>query len=94
MDTQNQALFGASIDSSGLLLPITVSNVTTTCADISSMPLGMNSGYQNSLYGYVQDSSELLHNAGQNDPPNASHSFVKVLLLLSFHWHLVHVTIM
>ncbi|XP_016493411.2 auxin response factor 8 isoform X3 [Nicotiana tabacum] len=78
LDTQNQALFGASIDSSGLLLPITVSNVTTTCADISSMPLGMNSGYQNSLYGYVQDSSELLHNAGQNDPPNASHSFVKV----------------
>nr|XP_009769536.1 PREDICTED: auxin response factor 8-like isoform X3 [Nicotiana sylvestris] len=78
LDTQNQALFGASIDSSGLLLPTTVSNVTTTCADISSMPLGMNSGYQNSLYGYVQDSSELLHNAGQNDPPNASHTFVKV----------------
>ncbi|XP_004231633.2 auxin response factor 8 isoform X1 [Solanum lycopersicum] len=77
LDSQNQALFGANIDSSGHLLPTTVSNVTTTCADMSLMPLGA-SGYQNSLYGYVQDSSELLHNAGQIDPPNATHTFVKV----------------
>ncbi|KAJ8573845.1 hypothetical protein K7X08_010356 [Anisodus acutangulus] len=77
LDSPNQALFGANVDSSGLLLPTTFSNVTTTCADISSMPVGA-SGYQNSLYGYVQDSSELLHNAGQIDPPNATQTFVKV----------------
>ncbi|KAK4710063.1 hypothetical protein R3W88_004576 [Solanum pinnatisectum] len=74
---QNQGLFGANVNSSGHLLPTTVSIVTTTCADMSLMPLGA-SGYQNSLYGYVQDSSELLHNAGQIDPPNATHTFVKV----------------
>ncbi|KAL3344276.1 hypothetical protein AABB24_023620 [Solanum stoloniferum] len=77
LDSQNQVLFGANVDSSGHLLPTTASNVTTTCADMSLMPLGA-SGYQNSLYGYVQDSSELLHNAGQIDPPSATHTFVKV----------------
>ncbi|KAK6796526.1 hypothetical protein RDI58_004227 [Solanum bulbocastanum] len=77
MGFQNQGLFGANVDSSGRLLPTTVSIVTTTCADMSLMPLGA-SGYQNSLYGHVQDSSELLHNAGQIDPPNATHTFVKV----------------
>ncbi|KAF3620065.1 Auxin response factor 12 [Capsicum annuum] len=77
LDSQNQVLFVANVDSSGHLLPTRVSNVTTTCADMSAMPLGA-SGYQNSLYGYAQDSSELLHNAGQIDPPNATHTFVKV----------------
>ncbi|KAF3617331.1 Auxin response factor 12 [Capsicum annuum] len=77
LDSQNQVHFVANVDSSGHLLPTRVSNVTTTCADMSAMPLGA-SGYQNSLYGYAQDSSELLHNAGQIDPPNATHTFVKV----------------
>ncbi|CAN4105414.1 unnamed protein product [Withania somnifera] len=77
LDSQNQVLFGANVDSSGHLLPTTVSTITTTCDDMSSMPLGA-SGYQNSLYGYVQDSSELLHSAEQIDPPNATHTFVKV----------------
>ncbi|XP_075097715.1 auxin response factor 8 [Nicotiana tabacum] len=79
LDAQNQTLFGANVDSSGLLLPTTVSNVSTTSidADMSAMPLGT-SGFQNSLYGYVQDSSDLLHNAGQVDPLNATRTFVKV----------------
>ncbi|KAJ6421198.1 hypothetical protein OIU84_028553 [Salix udensis] len=36
------------------------------------------SGFQNSLYGCGQDSSELLPNAGQMDPPTPSRTFVKV----------------
>lgn len=83
LDAQNQTLFGANVDSSGLLLPTTVSNVSTTSidADMSAMPLGT-SGFQNSLYGYVQDSSDLLHNAGQVDPLNATRTFVKVQILM------------
>ncbi|KAM3306424.1 auxin response factor 8 [Capsicum chacoense] len=79
LDAQNQTLFGANVDSSGLLLPTTVSNVATTSidADMSSMPLGT-SGFQNSLYGYVQDSSDLLHNVGQVDAQTATRTFVKV----------------
>ncbi|XP_009612885.1 auxin response factor 8-like [Nicotiana tomentosiformis] len=79
LNAQNQTLFGANVDSSGLLLPTTVSNVSTTPidADMSTMPLGT-SGFQNSLYGYVQDSSDLLHNAGQVDSLNATRTFVKV----------------
>jgi len=88
-DAQNPTLFGANIDSSGLLLPTTVPRYSTSSidADVSSMPLG-DSGFQNSLYGCVQDSSELLPNAGQMDPPTPSGTFVKVqansnLLVLS-----------
>ncbi|PHT49754.1 Auxin response factor 12 [Capsicum baccatum] len=79
LDAQNQTLFGANVDSSGLLLPTTVSNVATTSidADMSTMPLGT-SGFQNSLYGYVQDSSDLLHNVGQVDAQTATRTFVKV----------------
>ncbi|XP_049394300.1 auxin response factor 8-like isoform X2 [Solanum stenotomum] len=79
LDAQNQSLFGANVDSSGLLLPTTVSNVATTSidADISSMPLGT-SGFPNSLYGYVQDSSDMLHNVGQVDAQTAPRTFVKV----------------
>jgi hypothetical protein len=78
-DAQNPTLFGANIDSSGLLLPTTVPRYSTSSidADVSSMPLG-DSGFQNSLYGCVQDSSELLSNAGQMDPPTPSGTFVKV----------------
>ncbi|KAL3341190.1 hypothetical protein AABB24_025646 [Solanum stoloniferum] len=79
LDAQNQSLFGANVDSSGLLLPTTVSNVATTSidTDISSMPLGT-SGFPNSLYGYVQDSSDMLHNVGQADAQTAPRTFVKV----------------
>ncbi|KAF9683819.1 hypothetical protein SADUNF_Sadunf04G0053800 [Salix dunnii] len=78
-DAHNPTLFGANIDSSGLLLPTTVPRYSTSPidADVSSMPLG-DSGFQNSLYGCVQDSSELLSNAGQMDPPTPSQTFVKV----------------
>ncbi|KAL4577818.1 hypothetical protein LXL04_013932 [Taraxacum kok-saghyz] len=77
LDTQSQGLFGGTnMDASGLLLPATVSpeaEITTT---------GMASGFQNSSYfGYMQDSSELLHatTGGQQiDPPNPNRTFVKV----------------
>lgn len=81
LNAQNQALFGSNIDSSGLLLPTTVSshNTSSINADIPSMPLGA-SGFHSSLYGYMQDSSELLHSAGHVDPPTPSSTFVKVSL--------------
>ncbi|XP_065622261.1 auxin response factor 8 isoform X1 [Quercus suber] len=77
-DSQNPTLFGVNIDSSGLLLPATLSTFATSVdADVSSMPLG-HTGFQSSLYGSVQDSSELLNSAGQVDPPTPSQTFVKV----------------
>lgn len=79
LDVQNHSLFGANIDSSGLLLPTTVSRVVTSSvqADMFPMPLG-SSGYQSPLYGYVQDSSELLHNTGQVDQSTLTRTYVKV----------------
>ncbi|KAL4652266.1 hypothetical protein ACB092_01G220300 [Castanea dentata] len=77
-DSQNPTLFGVNIDSSGLLLPATLSTFATSVdADVSSMPLG-HTGFQSSLYSSVQDSSELLNSAGQVDPPAPSQTFVKV----------------
>ncbi|XP_027178498.1 auxin response factor 8 [Coffea eugenioides] len=78
LDAQNQAIFGANIDSAALLLPTTVSSVGTSSIDagVSSMPLG-DSGFQNPLYGFVHDSSELLHGTGQ-DSPTRTRTFVKV----------------
>ncbi|RVW98280.1 Auxin response factor 8 [Vitis vinifera] len=79
LDAQNHTLFGVNIDSSGLLLPTTVPSFGSSSvdADVSSMPLGA-SGFQGSLFGCVQDPSELLQNAGQVDPPTPSRTFVKV----------------
>ncbi|KAK6127536.1 hypothetical protein DH2020_038739 [Rehmannia glutinosa] len=79
LDVQSQALFGANIDSSALLLPTTVSSIGTSSvhADLFSMPLG-STGYQSPLYGYGQDSSDMLHNTGQVDQPTANRTFVKV----------------
>ncbi|KAF2314775.1 hypothetical protein GH714_033520 [Hevea brasiliensis] len=79
LDAQNHTNFGVNIDSSGLLLPTTLPRYasSTVDADVSSMPLG-DSGFQNSIYGGVQDSSELLPSAGQVDPPTPSRTFVKV----------------
>nr|GMD49220.1 auxin response factor 8-like [Ipomoea batatas] len=80
-DTRNQVIFGANVDSLGLLLPTTLSSATTASvdadADMSSVQLG-GSGFQNSLYDYMQDSSELMHSAGQVDPPTPTSAFVKV----------------
>ncbi|KAL9152238.1 hypothetical protein ABFS82_11G108600 [Erythranthe guttata] len=80
MQEQDQAaLFGANMDSSGLLLPTTVSSMG---ADMMfSMPLGSSVGYQTTpLYGYVQDSSDnnMLHAAAQVDQQTPNPTFVKV----------------
>ncbi|KAL3838797.1 hypothetical protein ACJIZ3_023388 [Penstemon smallii] len=68
-EQDHHALFGANIiDSSGLLLPTTVPNIGT-----SSVP------YQSPLYGYVQDSSNVLHGStGQVEGPTPTPTFVKV----------------
>lgn len=77
-DAQNSTIFGVHIDSSGLVLPTTVSTFATSVdPDVSSTPLG-DSGFHNSLYGCMQDSSELLHSAGQIDQPTLDRTFVKV----------------
>lgn len=77
-DSHNPTLFGVNIDSSGLLLPATLPTFSTSVdADVSSIPLG-DSGFQNSLYSSVNDSSELLRSAGQVDPAPQSRTFVKV----------------
>ncbi|XP_019455757.1 PREDICTED: auxin response factor 8-like [Lupinus angustifolius] len=78
-DSQNSTLFGVNIDSSGLLLPTTVPRYITSSADTdsSTMPL-VESGFQDSLYGCMQDSSELLQSPGQLDPQNQTRTFVKV----------------
>ncbi|XAR58095.1 hypothetical protein NMG60_11026478 [Bertholletia excelsa] len=65
--TQNHAFFGANIDS-GLLPSTFSSNGTLLSTDLSPMPLGA-SGFQNSPYSSMQDSSELLHSAIQVDQP-------------------------
>ncbi|KAK7305604.1 hypothetical protein VNO77_43510 [Canavalia gladiata] len=79
-NAQNSTLFGVNIDSSGLLLPTTVPGYTASSADTNSstMPLG-ESGFQGTpLYACLQDSSELLHNAGHVDQQNQTQTFVKV----------------
>lgn len=77
-DSQNPTRFVVNVESSGLLLPTIVpSFATSSNADVSSMPLG-DSGYRNSLYNSMQDSSESLHGAEQVDPPNPARTFVKV----------------
>ncbi|KAM5558345.1 hypothetical protein ABKV19_020178 [Rosa sericea] len=88
-DSQNPTLFGVNIESSGLVFPTTVPNFATSSNDADMpMPLG-DSGFQSSLYGCMQGSSELLHSAGQVDPPTPNCTFVKVCtekdwILLSF----------
>lgn len=76
-DVQNPILLGVNVDSSGLLVPTTVPSFTTSIdADVSS-PLA-DSGFQNSLYGCMQDSSELLHATRQVDSSTPTRTFVKV----------------
>lgn len=75
---QASNLFGLNMDSAGLLLPTTVSSFNNSAdPDISSMALG-DSGFHSSLYGCMQDPSQLLHNAGNVDRPTPPETFVKV----------------
>ncbi|XP_043716225.1 auxin response factor 12-like isoform X1 [Telopea speciosissima] len=76
-DAQTHTLFGVNIDSSELLLPNSVPNLGTSSidADVSSIPFGA-SGLHSPLYGCMDDSSDLLHSAGQVDPQTKT--FVKV----------------
>ncbi|KAL2499123.1 Auxin response factor 8 [Abeliophyllum distichum] len=78
LDTQNHSLFGANVDSSGLLLPITLSHIDTSSvhADMSFKPLEA-SGFQSSLFDYVQE-SELLQSTGQVNQSTPTRTFVKV----------------
>ncbi|KAL1566703.1 Arf8p [Salvia divinorum] len=75
LDVQTHALFGANIDSSAILMPTTAS-VGTVHADIQPGP----SGYQNPLYGCVQDSSDVLQTTGELDQPTDTRAFVKMLV--------------
>ncbi|CAA0813430.1 Auxin response factor 8 [Striga hermonthica] len=79
LDVQNQELYG--VDSSTLMLPTTVSGVgpsSSVHADMLPMQLLGSSGYQNPLYAYGQDSSDVMRNAGQVDQPTGDCTFVKV----------------
>lgn len=79
LESHNRSVFGANNDS-GLLLPTTLSGICDSAvnANVSSMALGA-SGFRSSLYGCMQDSSELLHSAeAQVDPPTPTRTFVKV----------------
>lgn len=76
LDVQTHALFGANIDSSAILLPTTAPVAGTVHANMQSGP----SGYQNPLYGCVQDSSDVLQNTGELDQPTDTRAFVKVLV--------------
>ncbi|XP_047314916.1 auxin response factor 8-like [Impatiens glandulifera] len=79
LDSHNHALFGSNVDSSGLLLPTTLPGIGTSSfnADLSSVPLGA-TGFQGSLYGCMQESSELFHSPVQVDSPIPTRTFVKV----------------
>lgn len=77
-NSQNCTQFGVNRESSGLVLPTTLSSFATHSNDVeaSTMPLD-DSGNQN-LYGYMGDSLELLPSTGQVDPPTSARTFVKV----------------
>ncbi|KAF9624070.1 hypothetical protein IFM89_007768 [Coptis chinensis] len=75
-DTHSHTLFGVNIESSPLLLSSVIPSLGASSIDADgSAPFGA-SGFQNSLYGCMDDSSDLLHGAGQVDPP--TRTFVKV----------------
>ncbi|KAH6799339.1 auxin response factor 8 [Perilla frutescens var. frutescens] len=79
LDVHSHSLFGANIDSSGLLLPTTVSGVVTPSVQDDMFPMALgSSGYQSTLYSYVQDSSEILNNTEQDDQPTPTRTYVKV----------------
>nr|KAJ0220853.1 hypothetical protein LSAT_V11C200076320 [Lactuca sativa] len=83
LDTQTQGLFGGTnIDSSVGLLQETDIATTTTTTTMTMAMASPASGFQNnsSYFGYMQDSSELLHatTGAQIDPSNPNRTFVKV----------------
>ncbi|KAJ8444188.1 hypothetical protein Cgig2_031008 [Carnegiea gigantea] len=78
LDVQNHNVFGANLDSSGLVLPMTMPSnyrASSTDTDICSIPSGT-SGFHNSMYGCNSSSPEL-HSEGQGDLL-APRTFVKV----------------
>lgn len=76
LDVQNEAPFGANINSSALLMPTTASIVGTVHADISSIQSEASRFQSNPLYGCVQDSSDVLQTTGELEQPTST--FVKV----------------
>lgn len=78
LDVQNEAPFGANINSSALLMPTTASIVGTVHADISSIQSEASRFQSNPLYGCVQDSSDVLQTTGELEQPTST--FVKVLV--------------
>lgn len=79
LDVQNHNVFGGNLDSSGLVLPMTMpSNYRiSTDADLCSVPSGA-SMFRNSMYGCNSSSSPELHGEGQGDLPTPTETFVKV----------------
>ncbi|CAO2836947.1 unnamed protein product [Amaranthus hypochondriacus] len=78
LDVQNHNVFGANLDSSGLVLPMTMPTTYRTSSndtELCSLPSGA-SGYHN-MYGCNSNSPEL-HSEGQGDLPNPTRTFVKV----------------
>ncbi|XP_021742018.1 auxin response factor 8-like isoform X2 [Chenopodium quinoa] len=79
LDVQNHNVFGANLDSSGLVLPMTMpTNYRTSSndTDLCSIPSGA-SGFQLSMYGCNSNSPEL-HSEGQGDLSTPTRTFVKV----------------
>ncbi|KAL9235193.1 hypothetical protein vseg_009978 [Gypsophila vaccaria] len=76
---ENHNVFGASLDSSGLVLPMTMPTTYRTSAtntEMCSIPSDA-SGFHNSMYGCNSSSPEL-HSEGQDDLSTAARTFVKV----------------
>ncbi|XP_021745224.1 auxin response factor 8-like isoform X1 [Chenopodium quinoa] len=79
LDVQNHNVFGANLDSSGLVLPMTMPTTYRTSSndtDLCSIPSGA-SGFQLSMYGCNSNSPEL-HSEGQGDLSTPTRTFVKV----------------
>ncbi|KAL2942883.1 Auxin response factor 8 [Bienertia sinuspersici] len=79
LDVQNHNVFGVNLDSSGLVLPMTMPNnyrTNSNDTDLCSIPSGA-SGFHNSMYGCNSNSPEM-HSEGQGDLPNPTRTFVKV----------------
>ncbi|XP_074310683.1 auxin response factor 8-like isoform X2 [Silene latifolia] len=79
LDGQNHNVFGANLDSSGLVLPMTMPTnyrISSTDTDLCSIPSGA-SGFHTSMYGGSSSSPELL-SEGQGDLSTTARTFVKV----------------
>ncbi|XP_058098069.1 auxin response factor 12-like [Magnolia sinica] len=74
-DSRTHTLFGVNIDSRNLPAQVTNLGSAAIGTEVSTMPFAT-SGFQNSLYSCIGDSSSLLQNACQVDP--GTRTFVKV----------------